>query len=117
DNWNGGTELWTIYIELPTEDYAHLRTKREHLEKQISARVKTVIESETQDWYAVSIVPSRNVPKNWRAEVPDLGRQVRKNIVDGLRLEGVRWQGQLDDVEFLDRIYELDALPSNDTRF
>lgn len=117
DNWNGGTELWTIYIELPPEDYAHLRTKREHLEKQISARVKTVIESETQDWYAVSIVPSRNVPKNWRAEVPDLGRQVRKNIVDGLRLEGVRWQGQLDDVEFLNRIYELEALPSNDTRF
>lgn len=37
--------------------------------------------------------------------------------MDGLRLGGARWQGQLNDVEFLSRIYDLKALPSTDSRF
>lgn len=117
DNWNGGTELWTIYFDLPPHDYARLGSRRELLEEQISARVKTVMEPESQDWYSVSIIPSRNVPKDWRAEGSNLAKGIRKNIVDGLRLEGIHWQGQLNDVEFLSRLYELENLPSTDSRF
>lgn len=44
-------------------------------------------------------------------------RQVRQNIVDGLKLEKVAWFGTLDDVEFLSRLYDLKGLPSNDSRY
>lgn len=117
DNWNGGTEIWTISFDVPPEDYARLGSRREQLEEQITARLKTVIQLESQDWYSASIVPSRVVPKDWRAEGTDLTRDIRKNIVDGLRLEGVHWQGELNDVEFLSRLYNLEQLPSTDTRY
>lgn len=117
DNWNGGTELWTVFIELPPASYARLGSRREHLENQISSRLKIVIQPETQDRYAISIVPSRDAPKNWRVGAFDLREDFRRSIVDGLRLGGARWQGQLNDVEFLSRIYDLKALPSTDSRF
>jgi len=117
DNWNGGTELWTIYFDLPPQDYARMGSRRAQLEEQVSARLKTVMEPESQDWYSVSIIPFRNVPKDWRAEGSSLAKDIRKNIVDGLRLEGIHWQGQLNDVEFLSRLYELENLPSTDSRF
>lgn len=41
----------------------------------------------------------------------------RKNIVDWLRVERVDWSGRLDEVDFLDRIFDLDQLPSDDPRF
>ncbi|MGF6607806.1 hypothetical protein OKW45_002706 [Paraburkholderia sp. WSM4175] len=44
-------------------------------------------------------------------------RQVRINILDGLRLNDLAWFGQLDDVEFLSRLFELEQLPSSDARF
>jgi len=44
-------------------------------------------------------------------------RSTRRNIVDGLRIEGVRWSGVLDDLDFLERIFDLSALPSHDNRF
>ncbi len=34
-----------------------------------------------------------------------------------LQSEGVNWQGALDDVEFLQPIYDLDALPRPNSRF
>src|SRR5690606_23090521 len=93
DNWNGGTEIWTIYFDVPARDFARLGTRREQIEEQINGRIKAVMEPESQDWYSASIVPARVVAKDWRAEGSTLPREVRRNIIDGLRLEGVHWQG------------------------
>lgn len=117
DNWNGGTEIWAIYFDVPAADYARLGSRRDQIEEQITARLKTALESETQDWYSAKIVPRRTQAKDWRAEHSSLPREVRVNIVDGLRLENASWRGQLDDVEFLSRLYDLEKLPSHDTRF
>lgn len=117
DNWNGGTNLWDVFLEVPTAEYARLGARRGQLEEQISARLKTVLEPETQDWYSAKIIPAREVKANWRAEGSSLSRQVRLNILDGLRLENVIWQGQLDEVEFLNRLFDLQKLPSHDSRF
>ena len=46
-----------------------------------------------------------------------ISRSTRKNVVDWLRIERVAWWGRLDEVDFLDRVYELDSLPSDDARF
>ena len=117
DNWNGGTELWEVYFELPANDFSRLGSRRGQIEKQITARLKSVLEHATQDWYLAKIVPAPVLNEKWRAEELPLPRQTRNNIFDGLRLEGVFWNGKLDDVEFLNRLYDLQNIPSTDSRF
>ncbi len=117
DNWNGGTNIFDVQFKLPAQDYARLGAKRSQLEEQITARLRTAIEPETQDWYSAKIVPAREQRTDWRSDSSDLPRQVRVNILDGLRLENVAWYGQLDDVEFLSRLFDLQQLPSTDSRF
>ncbi len=41
----------------------------------------------------------------------------RRDIFDYIRTEGGPWWGRLDEIDFLARIYDLEALPSNDYRF
>jgi len=41
----------------------------------------------------------------------------RRDIIDYLQAEQVRWWGRLDEPEFLARIYDLHAMPSSDPRF
>lgn len=41
----------------------------------------------------------------------------RRDIFDALRMENTSWSGRLDEVEFLGRIFNLQALPSYDHRF
>jgi hypothetical protein len=117
DNWNGGTNILELQFKLPAQDYARLGAKRSQLEEQITARLKTAIEYETQDWYSAKIVPAKEQRADWRLDASDLPRQVRVNIIDGLRLENVAWNGQLDDVEFLSRLFDLQQLPSTDSRY
>ncbi|MDR5803748.1 abortive infection family protein [Caballeronia sp. LZ001] len=117
DNWNGGTEIWEVQFEVPAPEFARLGTKRAQIEEQISARLKPVLEQETQDWYSAKIIPLKVTHKDWRTAGIALPRQVRLNILDGLRLNDVAWYGQLDDVEFLSRLFELEQLPSTDDRF
>ncbi|OZY52396.1 abortive infection family protein [Pseudomonas lundensis] len=117
DNWNGGTNIWDVQFKLPAQEYARLGAKRSQLEEQITARLRTAIEPETQDWYSAKIVPAREQRTDWRSDSSDLPRQVRVDILDGLRLEDVAWYGQLDDVQFLSRMFDLQQLPSTDSRF
>lgn len=117
DNWNGGTNIWEVCFDVPPVDYARFGPRRTQIEEQVKARLIAVLESHDQDWYSVKIAPRRTQPKGWRAENSTLPRDVRVNILDGLRLENVSWRGQLDDVEFLSRIYDLEKLPSYDSRF
>jgi len=40
----------------------------------------------------------------------------RRNIIDEICVANVWWAGRLDEVEFLSRLYDLEALPSSDRR-
>jgi len=44
-------------------------------------------------------------------------RETRRNIFDGIDLEGISYSGRLSDTEFLGRLYNLSKLPTTDTRF
>lgn len=44
-------------------------------------------------------------------------RELRRKVFDLLSLKEVNWHGRLDDVAFLERIWDLSELPSTDTRF
>lgn len=117
DNWNGGTNLMEIQFEVPAREYARLGSAKKQLEEQIAGSLKAVLEHETEDWYSARIVPTKEANSDWRTERGSIARQVRLNVFDGLRLEKVVWQGRIDDVEFLNRLYDLQKLPSLDNRF
>lgn len=41
----------------------------------------------------------------------------RRSIIDAFRVEGISWNGKLEEIEFLSRILDLHKLPSEDARF
>ena len=46
-----------------------------------------------------------------------LSEVTRLAIIDELTVRGVNWAGRLEEPDFLARLYDLSALPSNDRRF
>lgn len=118
DNWNGGTTIWTIYLLVEPTVFATLGGgRREQFEEQISDRLKPIIEQFTADWYSVKIAPKVGRRPEWREDKDSISRVTRQNIIDGLKIDHVAWSGRLGEVEFLGRLYDLEALPSRDSRF
>jgi hypothetical protein len=117
DNWNGGMTVWTVYLPIPPVDFSRLGAKRVQLEEQISTRVVAATSQLSGDHYSVSITPRLSEQTDWRKGSPELSPGVRSDIFDGLRMDGVAFNGELDDVQFLQRIFDLQKLPSTDPRF
>jgi len=51
------------------------------------------------------------------AEANNISEVTRRNIIDFIIVEKIIWNGRLDEVEFLSRLYDLENLPSTDGRF
>jgi hypothetical protein len=117
DNWNGGTTTYTVYLSIDASSYALLGKRLESLENQLNERLKAVLKQRTEDWYSVSITPKIEMQANWREVDGEISEVRRRNIFDGLRIDKVAWYGRLNDVEFLERLFDLKALPSLDSRF
>lgn len=117
DNWNGGTTIWTIYFQVLPVKYSQLGNKREQIEEQITLRLKPVIEQFTSDWFSVTVTPKLQSAQGWRNSKEDIPRSTRQNIFDGLKIEKISWCGSVGEIEFLQRLYDLEKLPSNDSRF
>jgi len=118
DNWNGGTNYWDIHFTIPALEYARLGLKRTTIQEKITTALRMVTEHEQDNAYSALIIPAREFHADWRSgKSSSLPKLVRQNIVDGLRLESIKWHGELNDVEFLSRLYELENLPSTDSRY
>lgn len=117
DNWNGGTRLYTVFLAIDPAEYGRLGAKRETLQEQISARVRTVFERDDNTGFSAAIRPRIQARPDWRSAPATLSRKARRNIIDGIKVEGISWMGTLGDVEFLQRLWDLKALPSTDSRF
>lgn len=46
-----------------------------------------------------------------------ISQLTRRDIVDSIVTEGINWSGRFEESEFLARLFDLQALPSNDHRF
>jgi hypothetical protein len=117
DNWNGGTSIWTVYLQVEPAAYAQLGDRRTSLEEQITRRLEATLVGHSTNWYSVSIVPQVVPQPDWRESKGQISQTTRRNIVDGLRLDNIAWAGRLEEVEFLERIFDLRSLPSHDSRF
>lgn len=117
DNWNGGTRLYTVYLSIDPASYGRLGAKRATLEEQLTARVKAVYEQGDNDLFSASIRPRIQARPDWRTAPATVSRRVRRNIIDGLKVDKIAWMGTLGDVEFLQRLWDLETMPSHDPRF
>jgi hypothetical protein len=117
DNWNGGTRLYTVFLSIDPASYGRLGAKRSTLEEQITARVKSVYEQDNSSWFNASIRPCIQPRQDWRTAPATLSRRARRNIIDGLKVDNISWMGALEDVEFLQRLWDLESLPSTDSRY
>ena len=85
--------------------------------EQITNRIGPIIEQFSTDWFKVSVTPRVAPQPEWREQNDDLSAAIRRNIVDGLKIDNIRWYGRIDEVEFLNRLFDLETLPSHDNRF
>jgi hypothetical protein len=69
DNWDGGKDLLTLYLEVPIQTFGQLFHARENIEKSILDVLKTIIDVHPGFWAtAVSIIPADKVQSNWREQ-------------------------------------------------
>jgi AbiJ N-terminal domain 3/Abortive infection C-terminus len=118
EGWNSDGALWTLSLGVPATEFARLgEDGRRERSQQITQRIYDVLKQFTNDSYNVEIVPKIVAPTRESTSSSDVSRATRRNIIDGLKLEGLHWAGELDDVEFLGRIFDLKSLPSTDSRY
>jgi len=117
DNWNGGTKIWTLFLELEARLYSSIEGKKEAYQEKVSEKLKAMLGEFENDWYSVSIIPQKNSNPNWRKDPAVISKDTIGNIIDGLKIDKVNWAGELGEVEFLQRIFNLEEMPSFDSRF
>ncbi|MEL6859894.1 MAG: abortive infection family protein [Pseudomonadota bacterium] len=117
DRWDGGTPVWTIYLWVDSALFAHLGAQREELESQVAECLKPIIEPHDEDWFKVKIVPQLSQNIDWRHRDFGVPEAIRRNIIDGLKIENVNWRGRLNDIEFLERMFDLKSMPTYDSRY
>jgi hypothetical protein len=79
--------------------------------------LRVVLGDDTGFWVAAEILPAR-VRTSPRASMTgkiEIGTRIA--ILDELRASGSWWHGSLDEVAFLQRIFDLHSLPSTDPRY
>lgn len=116
DNWNGGTDIYTLWLRVRPETYASLGANRDLVQTQIQERLKPIIEQSSDDWFSVRIAPLVTADTSWRVQAGGIARPTRVAIIDIFRVRQIRWAGEMEEVEFLERMFDLRALPSHDPR-
>ncbi|MBO9457388.1 abortive infection family protein [Paracoccus sp. R12_1] len=117
DNWNGGTELWTIFLRVPVSVFVSIENRRDELAGIISKNFELVTGKDNGYWVSAEISPMRAPPPGLHLPDGKIGERTRAAILDEMRARGTAWHGALDEIAFLSRIFDLTAMPSHDSRF
>lgn len=105
-------DLWDVNIEAPAPTLRRLRRHDAAIGNTIEAALRELAEASG----SASVRDVRWVPKQAPASVPpQISEVTRREIID--RLVHLAWAGRLREDEFLSRLWDLHALPSNDRRF
>ncbi len=79
DNWNGGTELWTVFLRVPVSVFMPIEARRGQIARIVSKHLELVTGRDNGDWMNAEISPMR---------APPLGVQSR-HLVDRIDDESV----------------------------
>ena len=107
-------DLWDVNIEAPANTFKLVRGNQSSLGKTIENAIRELAEAGG----SASVRDIRWVPKPAPIQATakqEITEVTRREIVD--RLGNRDWAGRLQEDDFLSRLYDLNALPSEDTRF
>ncbi|WP_156917582.1 hypothetical protein [Salinarimonas rosea] len=116
DNWNGGTELWTVRLRIPVKSFVLVENEIDEISSQIAGALSIVIGKDAGFWVSVEVCP-RSATESPYSASGVLSARTRVAILDEFRARKIVWYGALDDVRFLERIYDLTQMPSYDSRY
>ena len=117
DNWNGGTTTWTAYLRVPVSVFLAIESHSERLAEVIRANLESVLGTDAGFWVSVEIAVRHVSLHGARVQTGIIDQEVQAAILDEMRARRTVWHGALDDVSFLERIFDLTSLPSFDPRF
>lgn len=117
DNWNGGTEIWAIYLRAPLSNFVTIEEEIDNISKLIDKNISTVLGNDVGFWVNVEIAPQKLLPLGETFPDGKISDKTRAAVLDELRSRGTVWHGALNEVDFLSRIFDLSSMPSFDPRF
>ena len=117
DNWNGGTEIWTAYLRVPVSVFVETEGTHDQLCGEIAKAIDTAIVPKTGFDIGVEIAVQQMPRRGSRVPDGRISKQTRSAVLDELRVRKTEWHGALDDCDFLERLYDLQELPSYDSRY
>lgn len=114
DNWNGGTKIYTLFLYLDPAEFARVAAQREQIETEITGQIETIV---SDGWISAVLRPRSRGRDNWRSSGETISQLTRKKIIDYFKVSKTSWSGELDEADFLGRIYDMENMPSTDSRF
>jgi hypothetical protein len=112
DNWNGGTDLYTLFLQIDAGSLARLGQACDELEQQITERLKPVIDGFSDDWVSAQVRPRVENRAGWKSMGQGgLTTITRRDIRNYFMVSEFSWRGDLDETEFLSRLYDQVTLP------
>ncbi|WP_370046847.1 MULTISPECIES: abortive infection family protein [Salipiger] len=117
DNWDGGTELWTVFLRVPVSVFVSIEDSRDEIAGIISKNLELVTGKDNGYWVSAEISPMRAPPAGRRLSDGKIRERTRAAILDEMRARETVWHGALDEIAFLSRIFDLTSLPAHDSRF
>jgi hypothetical protein len=117
DNWDGGTDIYTIWLRVDPVEYAKRDSQHDTLQSDIEAALKPIIEQESRAWFSVRIAPNASRLAGAPMTPQPIDRDVRDNITLALTEAKHGYNGDLKHVEFLTRLYDLTQMRSTDNRY
>ena len=117
DNWNGGTELWTAHLRIPVDIFVSIEDNVERLVEVIDKNISTVLGKDTGFWLNVEIGPQTLPLPHFKTPDGTISAKTQAAVLDELRAKETLWCGATNEVEFLNRIFDLASLPSFDSRY
>lgn len=104
DNWNGGTYIYTLYLQLPITLYTQIEKEKKEIEENILTKINTVILSEDSYFRTVSITLKLLNDTTWREKanvwlsgdnVSNQGR-VRSDNIASRSCDGLLFRSQAE---------------------
>lgn len=117
DNWDGGTELWTVFLRVPVSVFVSIEDSRDEVAGIISKNLELVAGKDNGYWVSAEISPMRAPPAGRRLFDGKIRERTCAAILDEMRARETVWHGALDEIAFLNRIFDLTSLPAHDSRF
>jgi len=118
DNWNGGTYSITLYVQVAPETFTLLGERREEVEQQLTETLRSAVSHLSTDSFDAKIAPlivgMRGRPDIQGNPIP---KRVRRSIINRMKRDKLIWNGLLTQPDFLEPLYDLNKLPSTDSRF